>query len=88
MIFWDDMKFFLQGYLLVNTVYNHLLSERIAQLERNTVNNAQYHCHELLKINPVPILIGNDVLVSNWSSGETMLSPSMSPFEEKGHYDC
>ena len=32
---------------------NRLLSERIIQLERNAVNNAQYHQRKSIEINPV-----------------------------------
>ena len=33
---------------------NELLLERITQLERNNLNNAQYNKRETLEINPVP----------------------------------
>ena len=39
-----------------------LFSERIFQLERNMLKNAQCHRRELLGINPVPTSINNDVL--------------------------
>ena len=42
-----------------------LLSERIVQLERNVVNNAQYHRRELLEINPDPTSTSDDVLESS-----------------------
>ena len=44
---------------------NRLLGERIVQLDRNAVNNAQYHRRESLEINPVPASIGDDVLESS-----------------------
>ena len=44
---------------------NRLLSERIIQLERNTVNNAQYHRRESIEINPVPVSISNEELEDN-----------------------
>ena len=31
-------------------------------MERNVVSNAQYHCRELLEINPVPLSIGDNVI--------------------------
>ena len=56
----------LSSEITVSKNCNRLLSERIVQLERNTVNNSQYHHHrESLEINPVPATIGNDVLESN-----------------------
>ena len=33
---------------------NRLLTERVVQLERNAVTNAQYHRQELVEVNPVP----------------------------------
>ena len=47
----------LSSELTVSKNCNWLLSERIVQLERNAVNNAQYHCYELLEINSVPATI-------------------------------
>ena len=55
----------LSSELTISKNCNHLLRERIVQLERNTVNNAQYHQHESLEINPVPASIGDDVLKSS-----------------------
>ena len=51
--------------LAVSKNCNHLLGDGIVQLERNAVNNAQYHSHESLEINPVPASIGDDVLDSS-----------------------
>ena len=56
----------LSSGLTVSKNCNRLLSEIIVQLERNTVNNAQYHHHESLEINPVPASVGDDdVLISS-----------------------
>ena len=41
---------FLSSELSVNKHCNRFLSERIVQLERNAVNNAQHHCRESLEI--------------------------------------
>ena len=41
---------------------NELLRERITQLERNNLNNAQFNRRETLEINPVPSDIADDVL--------------------------
>ena len=51
--------------LTVSKNCNRLLGERIVQLERNAVNNAQYHRRESLEINPVPASIDDDVLESS-----------------------
>ena len=40
--------------LLITRCCNDLLLERITQLERNNLNNAQYNRRETLEINPVP----------------------------------
>ena len=52
----------LSSELTVSKNCNWLLSERIVQLERNVVNNAQNHRRESLEINPVPATAGDDVL--------------------------
>ena len=41
---------------------NKFLRERITQLERNNLNNAQYNRRETLEINLVPSDIADDVL--------------------------
>ena len=55
----------LSSELTISKNCNRLLGERIVQLERNAVNNAQYHRRELLEINPAPASIGDDVLESS-----------------------
>ena len=52
----------LNSELTVSKNCNRLLTERIVQLERNAVSNAQYHRRESLEINPVPASTGDDVL--------------------------
>ena len=52
----------LNSELTVSKNCNSLLAERIVQLGRNAVSNAQYHHCESLDINPVPVFIGDDVL--------------------------
>ena len=44
---------------------NRLLTERVVQLERNAVTNAQYHWRELVEVNPIPPSISNDELKLN-----------------------
>ena len=51
--------------LAVSKNCNQLLSEQIIQLERNAVNNAQYHRRESIEINPVPASISNEELEDN-----------------------
>ena len=55
----------LSSELTISKNCNRLLGERILQLERNAVNNAQYHRRESLEINPVPASIGDDALESS-----------------------
>ena len=52
----------LNSELTVSKDCSRLLTERIVQLERNTVSNAQHHRRESLEINLVPTSIGDDVL--------------------------
>ena len=51
--------------LAVSKNCNRLLSERIIQLERSAVNNAQYHRRESIEINPVPASVSNEELEDN-----------------------
>ena len=48
--------------LLITRRCNDVLVERITQLERNNLNNAQYTRKEILEINPVSSDIADDVL--------------------------
>ena len=50
----------LSSELAVSKNCNRLLSERIIQLERNAVNNVQYHRRESIDISPVPASIGDE----------------------------
>ena len=52
----------LSSELAVSKNCNRLLSERIIQLERNAVNNAQYHRRESVEVSPVPASISNEEL--------------------------
>ena len=52
----------LNSELTVSKNCNRLLTERIVQLERNAVSNAQYHRRESLELNPVLASISDDVL--------------------------
>ena len=52
----------LNSELTVGKNCNRLLTERIVQLNRNAVSNAQYHRCESLEINPFPASIGDGFL--------------------------
>ena len=52
----------LKSDLLITKNCNNLPHQRIIQLERNAVNNTQYHRRESLDVTPVPHDIGNKVL--------------------------
>ena len=52
----------LSSELAVSKNCNCLLSERIIQLEKNAVNNAQYHRRESIEVSPVPASIGDEEL--------------------------
>ena len=57
---------FLRRFELVSSVLaitkncNRLLTERVVQLERNAVTNAQYHPRESKEVNPVPPSISDE----------------------------
>ena len=65
--------------LTVSKNCNWLLCERIVQLERNGVNNAQYHRCESLEINPVPATIGDDVLEGSICRALSLTGHQMKP---------
>ena len=44
---------------------NRLLTERVVQLERNAVTNAQYHRRESVEVNPIPPSISDEELKLN-----------------------
>ena len=55
----------LSSELAVSQNCNRLLSERIIQLERNAVNNTQYHRRESIEVNPAPASISDEELEDN-----------------------
>ena len=69
----------LSSELAVSKNCNRLLGERIVQLERNAVNNAQYHRRESLEINPVPASIDDDVLQSSVSRALSLTVHEVKP---------
>ena len=52
----------LSSELAVSKNCNRLLSERIIQLKRNTVNNTQYYRRELTEVRSAPASISNEDL--------------------------
>ena len=55
----------LHSELLGSRNCNSLLLNRIINLERNGVNNAQYIRREILEVNPAPQSFSNDDLEQN-----------------------
>ena len=51
--------------LAVSKNFNRLLSKGIIQLERNAVNNAQYHRRESIEVSPVHASISDEELEDN-----------------------
>ena len=51
--------------LAITKNYNRLLTERVVQLERNAVTNAQYHRRESVEVNLVPPSISDEELELN-----------------------
>ena len=58
---------------------NDLLLERITQLERNNLNNAQYTKRETLEINPVSSDIADDVLEQSVYQAQSLTGISVGP---------
>ena len=58
---------------------NELLLERITQLERNNLNNAQYSRRETLEINPMPSDIADDVLEQSVCQALSLTGISVEP---------
>ena len=63
MIFWGDLK--LSSDIAIKRNCNRLLTERVVQLERNAVTNAQYHRRESVEVNPIPPSISDEELELN-----------------------
>ena len=53
---------------------HRLLTERVVQLERNAVTNAQYHRRESVEVNPVPPSISDEELELNICKALSLLS--------------
>ena len=58
---------------------NDLLLERITQLERNNLNNAQYTSRETLEINPVPSDIADNILEQSLCQALSLTGISAEP---------
>ena len=74
----EDLRFYPLE-LGVSKNCNRLLAERIIQLERNAVNNAQYHQHESIEINPVPGSISNEELEDNVCKALSLTGHEVTP---------
>ena len=60
---------------------NKFLRERITQLERNNLNNAQYNRRETLKINSVPSDIADDVLEQSVCQALSLTGILIKPYD-------
>ena len=69
----------LSSELAVSKNCNRLLSERIIQLERNAVNNAQYHRRESIEVSPVPASIGDEELEDSICKALSLTSHEVIP---------
>ena len=69
----------LTSNLSITRRCNDLLLERITQLERNNLNNAQYNRRETLEINPVPSDIADDVLEQSVCQALSLTGISVEP---------
>ena len=62
MIFWGDLKL---SHQTSTRNCNRLLTERVVQLVRNAITNAQYHRQESVEVNPIPPSISDEELELN-----------------------
>ena len=69
----------LSSELAVSKNCNRLLSERIIQLEKNAVNNAQYHRRESIEVNPVSASISDEELEGNISKALSLTGQEVIP---------
>ena len=60
---------------------NRLLTERVFQLERNAVTNAQYHERELLEGNPIPPSVSDEELELNICEALSLTGHEVKPNE-------
>ena len=58
---------------------NDILLERMTQLERNNLNNAQYNRRDTLEINPVPSDIADDILEQSVCQALSLTGISVEP---------
>ena len=65
--------------LLITRSCNDLLLEHITQSERNNLNNAQYTRREILKNNPVPFDIADDILEQSVCQALSLTGISVEP---------
>ena len=65
--------------LLISRLYHELLLERITQLERNNLNNAQYNRRETPEINLVPSDVADDVLEQSVCQALSLTGISVEP---------
>ena len=81
----DRFKDFEAKYEMVNSNQsitrrcNDLLLERITQLKRNNLNNAQYNRRETLEVNPVPSDIADHVLEQSVCQALSLTEISVEP---------
>ena len=62
MIFWGDLKL---SHQTSTRNCNRLLTERVVQLVRKAITNAQYHWQESVEVNPIPPSISDEELKLN-----------------------
>ena len=85
----------LSSELAVSKNCNRLLSERIIQLERNAVNNAQYHQRESIEVSPVSASISDEELEDTICKALSLTGHKLIPDDlqachrlKKGDCDC
>ena len=69
----------IKSSLSISRRFNELLLERITQLKRHNLNNAQYNRRETLEINPVPFDIADNVLEQSVCQALSLTGISVEP---------
>ena len=69
----------LSSDLAITRNCNRLLTERVVQLERNAVTNAQYYRPESVEVNPVPSSISDDELKLNICKAHSLTEHEAKP---------
>ena len=80
----DD--FFRRFEVAITKNCSRLLTQRVVQLERNAVTNAQYHRRESVEVNPVPPSISDEELETNICKALSLTEHEVKPDDLQACY--